>query len=130
MFEEPACEGHEVVIDILSDPYCEVIWPITIVYNLIEVNKGQRWLIREWRFIDRAIEESRIGLVTPRRFCPCECTSKKSSRTVCLKMRWPHSAKSFSNYSVIITRPMKAQIHARGSAGNGMKTSHIFIQGS
>ena len=31
------------VTDILSDPYCEVIRPITIDCDLIEVNDGKFW---------------------------------------------------------------------------------------
>ena len=38
------------VIDILPDPNCEVIRPIKVDYNLIEVKAGQRWSIKETRF--------------------------------------------------------------------------------
>lgn len=63
------------IIDILSDPYCEVTRPITIDYNLIEVNRGQCWSIREQTFIDQAIEDSDIGLVTPRAFSSYDSTT-------------------------------------------------------
>ena len=34
------------VIDLLSDPDCEVIRPIVADYNLIEVNEGHCWSAR------------------------------------------------------------------------------------
>ena len=34
------------IIDILSDPDCEVVRPISIDYNLIEVNGGHCWSIK------------------------------------------------------------------------------------
>ena len=63
------------VTDILSDPYCEVIRPITIDYDLIEVNDGKCWSVRERRFIDQAIEDDNKGLVTPRAFCRYDCST-------------------------------------------------------
>ena len=33
------------VIDILADPDCEVIGPIVVHYNLIEVNEGKCWSV-------------------------------------------------------------------------------------
>ncbi|KAL9982936.1 hypothetical protein ACROYT_G005051 [Oculina patagonica] len=56
------------VIDILADPDCEVVRPITVDYNLIEVNAGRCWSIKERRFIESPIPEEKIGLVTPRAF--------------------------------------------------------------
>ena len=41
------------VIEILADPDCEVIRPICIDYNLVEVNAGHCWSIRERRFLER-----------------------------------------------------------------------------
>ena len=56
------------VIDILSDPDCEVIRPICVDYNLIEVNSGECWSIEERKFLKNAIPEEKIGLMTPRAF--------------------------------------------------------------
>ena len=56
------------VIDILSDPDCEVIRPIIVDYNLIEVSAGHCWSIIERRFLQSPIPEEKIGLVTPRAF--------------------------------------------------------------
>ena len=39
------------VIHVLTDPDCEVIRPIYVDYNLIEVNLGQCWSIKERRFL-------------------------------------------------------------------------------
>ena len=56
------------VIDILSDPDCEVTRPICVDYNLIEVNSGECWSIEERKFSKNAIPEEKIGLMTPRAF--------------------------------------------------------------
>ena len=56
------------VIDILTGPDCEVIRPIVVDYNLIEVNEGKCWSVSERRFLDNAIPAEKMGLVTPRAF--------------------------------------------------------------
>ena len=56
------------VIDILADPDCEVIRPIVVDYNLIEVNEGKCWSVSERRFLNNAIPAEKMGLVTPRAF--------------------------------------------------------------
>ena len=56
------------VIDILSDPDCEVLRPICVDYNLIEVNSGKCWSIKERKLLTNAIPEEKIGLMNPRAF--------------------------------------------------------------
>ena len=56
------------VIDLLADPDCEVIRPIIVDYNLIEVNDGYCWSISERRFLRNAIPADKVSLVTPRAF--------------------------------------------------------------
>ena len=56
------------VIDILADPDCEVIRPIVVNYNLIEVNEGKCWSVSERRFLNNAIPAEKMELVTPRAF--------------------------------------------------------------
>ena len=56
------------VIDVLGGPYCEVIRPICADYNLIEVNEGQCWSVKDGCFLSNPIQEEKIGLVTPRAF--------------------------------------------------------------
>ena len=56
------------VIDILPDPDCEVIYPIVVDFNLIEVNKGKCWSASERRFLNNAILAEKMGLVTPMAF--------------------------------------------------------------
>lgn len=56
------------VIDVLADPDCEVIRPICVDYNLIEVNEGQCWSVKDRCFLSNPIPEEKIGLVTPRAF--------------------------------------------------------------
>ena len=43
------------VIDLLADPDCEVIRPITVDYNLTEVNDGYCWSVSERQFLRNAI---------------------------------------------------------------------------
>ena len=50
------------------DPDCEVIRPISVDYNLIEVNAGRCWSIKERLFVESPIPDEKIGLVTPRAF--------------------------------------------------------------
>ena len=56
------------VLDLLADPDCEVIRPIIVDYNLIEVNDGYYWSVSERRFLKNAISADKVGLVTPRAF--------------------------------------------------------------
>ena len=56
------------VIDLLADPDCEVIRPIIVDYNLIEVNDGYCWSVSERRFLRNAIPADKVSLVTPRAF--------------------------------------------------------------
>lgn len=67
-FKSRLLKDMRKVIDVLADPDCEVIRPICIDYNLIEVNSGQFWSIKERRFVTNSIPEEKIGLVTPRAF--------------------------------------------------------------
>ena len=58
------------VIDILSDVNCQVIRPITVDYNLVEVNDGHCWSISERRFVKNAIPPKNVGVITPRAYSP------------------------------------------------------------
>ena len=60
------------IIELLSDPYCELFRPLTVDYDLIEVNNGTCWSLKKRSFVENAIAEHRIGKVTPRAFCPYE----------------------------------------------------------
>ncbi|XP_068759716.1 uncharacterized protein [Montipora capricornis] len=60
------------IIDLLSDPYCELFRPLTVDYDLIEVNNGACWSLKGRNFVEDAIEEHQIGKVSPRAFCPYE----------------------------------------------------------
>ena len=56
------------VIDLLSDPLCELFSPLIINYDLIEVIDG-RCLPISWRdFVDGAIEEQQVGKISPGAF--------------------------------------------------------------
>ncbi|KAL9974212.1 hypothetical protein ACROYT_G011226 [Oculina patagonica] len=62
------------VNEILANPHCEVIRPLCVDYDLIEVNEGQCWSIKERRFLENAIKDKNIGHVTPRAFSPYDPT--------------------------------------------------------
>ena len=70
LFKARLLKDMKKVIDILANPHCEVIRPLCVDYNLIEVNEGQCWSIKERRFLETAIEDKDIGHVTPRAFSP------------------------------------------------------------
>ena len=57
------------VIELLSDPYCELFRPLTVDYDLIELGKGVCWSLKKGKFVEDAIEEHQIGKVSPRAFC-------------------------------------------------------------
>ena len=57
------------VIDQLSDPFCERFSPLIINYDLIEVKDGRCWSISRRDFVEDAIEEQRVGKISPREFC-------------------------------------------------------------
>ena len=64
------------IIDILGTPHCEVIRPFCVDYNLIEVNEGQYWSIKERRFLENGSQDKDIGHVTPRAFSPYDPTKE------------------------------------------------------
>ena len=64
------------VIEILANPFCEVIRPLRVHYNLIEVNDGRCSSIKERRFLDNAVKDKDIGHVTPRAFSTYDATKE------------------------------------------------------
>ena len=54
-FKARLLKDMKKVIDLLADPDCEVIRPITVDYNLIDVNDGYCWSLSERRFLRNAI---------------------------------------------------------------------------
>ena len=57
------------VIELLSDPHYELFQPLVIDYDLIEVNDGVCWSVKNRSFVESPIEECRVGKVSPREFC-------------------------------------------------------------
>ena len=56
------------VIDLLSDPFCELFSLLIINYDLIEVTDGRCWPISRRDFVEGAIEEQQVGKISPRAF--------------------------------------------------------------
>lgn len=73
-FKARLLKDMKKVIDILANPHCEVIRPLCVDYNLIEVNDGKCWSIKERRFLENVIADKDIGHVTPRAFSPYDPT--------------------------------------------------------
>ncbi|KAL9973576.1 hypothetical protein ACROYT_G020049 [Oculina patagonica] len=73
-FKARLLKDMKKVIEILANPHCEVIRPLCVDYDLIEVNEGQCWSIKERRFLENAIKDKDIGHVTPRAFSPYDPT--------------------------------------------------------
>ena len=67
-FKARLLKDMKKVIDLLANPHCEVIRPLCVDYNLIEVNDGKCWSIKERRFLENVIADKDIGQVTPRAF--------------------------------------------------------------
>ena len=49
------------IIELLTDPYCELFRPLTVDYDLIEVNNGACWSLKGRNFVEDAIAEHQIG---------------------------------------------------------------------
>ena len=79
-FKSRLLQSMRKVIDVLADPDCEVIRPICVDYNLIEVNSGQCWSIKERSFLNSPIPEEKIGLVTPRAFVKYESSKEPDAK--------------------------------------------------
>ena len=75
-FKDRLLKDMRKVSEILSNPHCEVMRPLCVYYNLIEVNDGQCWSIKDRRFVDNAIDDKDIGHITPRAFSPYDPTKE------------------------------------------------------
>jgi len=64
------------VVELLADPYCELFRPLVTDYDLIEVNQGVCWSLKERSFVNDAIQEDKIGKVSPRAFSPFDSTQE------------------------------------------------------
>ena len=91
------------IIELLSDPYCELFHPITMNYDLTEVNNSTCWSLKRRGLVEDAIAEHQIGKVTPRAFClykPDQVPNAKyfrQMRTASVQTRYALSAKNMSN---------------------------------
>jgi len=64
------------VVELLANLYCELFRPLAIDYDLIEVNQGVSWSLKERSFVNDAIQEDKIGKVSPRAFSPFDSTQE------------------------------------------------------
>ena len=80
------------VIELLSDPHCELFQPLVIDYDLIEVNDGVCWSVKNRIFVESPIEECQVGKVSPRTFCAYDPEGDAdpkyfSWKTACLRVK-------------------------------------------
>ena len=64
------------VVELLADPYCELFRPLAIDYDLIKVNQGVCWSLKERAFVKGAIQEDKIENVSPRAYSPFDSTEE------------------------------------------------------
>ena len=81
LFKARLLKDMKRVIEILANPFCEVIRTLRVDYNLIEVNDGRCWSIKERRFLDNALKDKDIGHVTPRAFSTYDATKEWNRNT-------------------------------------------------
>ena len=68
------------VVDLLSEPYCEFFRLLAINYDLIKVNQGVCWQLKERPFVKDAIQEDKIGKVSPRAFSAFDSTKEPATK--------------------------------------------------
>ena len=68
-FKSRLIQDMRKVIELLSDPHCELFQPLVINYDLIEVKDGICWSIKNRSFVESPIEERQGGRVSTRAFC-------------------------------------------------------------
>ena len=81
VFKARLLKDMKKVIEILVNLFCEVIRPLWLDYNLIEVNDGRCWSIKERRFLDNAIKDENTGHVTTRAFSTYDDKKKGNQNT-------------------------------------------------
>ena len=64
--EQALIREMKKVIELLSDPHCELFQPLMIDYDLIEVNGGISWSIKKRAFVQSPINANDIGKISPR----------------------------------------------------------------
>ena len=64
------------VVELLGDPFCKLFRPLSIYFDLIKVNQGVCWSLKERSFMKDAIQEDKIGKVSPRAFSPFDSTQE------------------------------------------------------
>lgn len=96
------------IIELLSDPYCELFRPLIVDYDLTDVKNGVCWSLKRRRFMEDAIAEHQIGKVTPRAFGPYEPNqvpdAKYSVQTMCAD-----SVKNMSNFSITTRKGIRTR---------------------
>ena len=68
-FKSRLIRDMKKVIELLSDPNCELFQPLIINYDLIEVNGGICWSVKKRAFVQSSINANDVGKISPRAFC-------------------------------------------------------------
>ena len=64
------------VVDLLSDPYCELFRLLAFNYDLSKVNQGVCWSLKGRSFVKNAIQEDKLGKVSPRAYSAFDSTKE------------------------------------------------------
>ena len=91
------------VIELLGDPYCEFFRPLMIDYDLIEVDGGTCWSIKNRSFVEDAISIEQVGKISPRAFCPYDPSKEpdpKYFRGILENSLEPEDLSNFCEYFV------------------------------
>ena len=73
-FKSRLIQEMKKVIELLSDPQCELFQPLMIDYDLIEVNGSICWSIKKRAFVQIPTNANDIGKISPRAFCTYDST--------------------------------------------------------
>ena len=73
-FKSRLIRDMKKVIELLSDPHCELFQPLIINYDLIEVNGGICWSVKKLAFVQSPINANDVGKISPRAFCADDST--------------------------------------------------------
>ena len=120
------------VTDLLADPYCELFAPLTVDYDLIEVNNGCFWSIKRRDFVNGTIQDHQIGKVSPRAFCPFDSTrdpDPKYFREVLENSLEPQVAKFCDDFLKLLSynkKRHKDKVPCLVGDANSGKTSLFF----
>ena len=121
------------VVELLADPYCELFRLLAINHDLIKVNQGVCWSLKERYFVKDAIQEDKIGKVSPSAFSAFDSTKEpdpKYSRQIFENNLSPEEQSNFCKHFLKLLSYNKKKHTHNGSClvgnANSGQTSLFF----